>query len=774
MLYKIKDSIIIDELLSGNYGIERESLRINNKGKLSSKSHPKGFYGKMSNPYITTDFSESQIELITPVCNSVEEVYNFSSALYDIAALEIGDEYLWPQSMPCDIPENHDIPIAEFCQCKEEGRRAREYREKLFRKYGGKKQLISGIHYNFSYNESIIKKLYEKLGEDRSYKDFRDSVYLKVARNYLRYRWILIYLLGGAAVIHETYEGECIKKLEKIADSTFSNDGALSYRNGDCGYGNKIELFPSYKDVNSYVESIKGYVREGIIESHKELYSQVRLKAIDNNNFLQSLLSDGIKYLEIRSIDINPFDKVGISLDDLRFLNLFTLFLLNEEEDYNEKWQEEGLYNQKVIATYGINNVLLKRNGEKIEKNLWAKVIIDKIRKINDDFNLGENEIINKQIEKINNSKLTYGYKITEISRSEGYINANMKLAKTYKKIAFKNRYKLKGFEDLELSTQILLKTAIKRGLEFEILDKEENFISLKRKNHIEYIKQATKTSKDNYISSLIMENKIVTKKVLHKNNINVPIGVEVNSLEEGIKSISDFINRSIVIKPKSTNFGLGISIFKKGGNEKDLIKALEIAFSYDSKVIIEELIDGKEYRFLVIGDKVSGVLHRVPANVKGDGRHSIEELVEEKNKNDLRGKGYKTPLEKISLNEEAKLYLKQNNLTIEYIPKENEIVYLRENSNISTGGDSIDYTNDIKEYFKDIAVKSAKAVGANICGVDMMIEDYTNINSKYAIIELNFNPAIHIHCFPYVGEERNIGDEVLDLLGFEYIDECK
>ncbi len=159
------------------------------------------------------------------------------------------------------------------------------------------------------------------------------------------------------------------------------------------------------------------------------------------------------------------------------------------------------------------------------------------------------------------------------------------------------------------------------------------------------------------------------------------------------------------------------------------------------------------------------GILHRVPANCVGDGKKNIRELIEIKNQSSLRGKGYKKPLEKIRLDDNARLFLKQRDLDFDYIPKKDEIVYLRENSNISTGGDSIDYTDLIPERFKNIAVLAAKAANARICGVDMMLEDYRNAESPYAIIELNFNPAIHIHSYPYKGKERNIAKEVLKLL---------
>ena len=184
--------------------------------------------------------------------------------------------------------------------------------------------------------------------------------------------------------------------------------------------------------------------------------------------------------------------------------------------------------------------------------------------------------------------------------------------------------------------------------------------------------------------------------------------------------------------------------------------------------MLLEEFVTGKEYRFMVINNEVSGILHRVPANVTGHSERSIRELVEEKNKNPLRGKGYKTPLEKIDLDENVALFLKQQGLNFDSIPSEGEIIYLRENSNISTGGDSVDYTDSIPDYFKKIAVESAKAIGANICGVDMMIDDFSDENSKYAIIELNFNPAIHIHSYPFIGTERNIAKDILSLLEFK------
>lgn len=766
MLKTMKNLFTKQELLKGNFGVEREGLRVDFKGKLSQKPHPTAFGYKMCNPYITTDFSESQLELITPTFSTTKETYKFLNALYDIVSMEIKDEYLWPQSMPAIIPDDKDIPIAEFCEC-EEGQTAREYREELLLKYGGKRQLISGIHYNFSFNENIIKKLYEHSSKSKNYKTFKDDIYLKVTRNYLRYRWLLIYLLGCTGVVHESYQEDCVKQLKEISKGSFSNEGALSYRNSECGYKNKIDLFPNYNSVKDYVDSINKFIDEDFIDNHKELYAPIRLKAKDPKSLLNSLMNDGINYLEYRSIDINPFEKGGIALNDLHFMNIFNLFLLIEDESNYENWQQEALNNQNIIATHGQNDVELIKDGKSISKVEWGLEILDKIKVINDELQLGYEEIIEDTRKRVEDYKETYTYKIIEKVKEEGYINAHLNLAKKYKDSAYDNRFKLEGYEDLELSTQILMKESIKKGIKTELIDRSENFISLTKDDKIEYVKQATKTSKDNYITVLAMENKVVTKKILQINDIKVPDGSEFDNIDDAVSLIDNFINKPIVIKPKSTNFGTGISIFPQGANKEDITRAFEIAFKYDNTVLVEEFISGKEYRFLVIGDKVVGILHRVPANVVGDGEKSIRKLVEIKNQSPLRGKGYKTPLEKINLDENAALFLKHRGLDFDYIPKKDETVYLRENSNISTGGDSIDYTDEIPQEFKDIAVNASKAIGANICGVDMMIDDYTNENSQYAIIELNFNPAIHIHSYPYIGKEREIAKEILALIDF-------
>ncbi len=318
----------------------------------------------------------------------------------------------------------------------------------------------------------------------------------------------------------------------------------------------------------------------------------------------------------------------------------------------------------------------------------------------------------------------------------------------------------------MELSTQILINEARKRNYNVDILDEKSNFIRIKSGDKVEYIKQATKTSLDNYATVLIMENKYITNMILSDNNIRVPRGVRIGSEYDLEKLYKEYGAKKVVVKPINTNFGLGITILDKFTIEQ-FGTAIEFALEYDSSILIEEFIEGKEYRFFVIGNEVEGVLHRVPANVTGDGKSTIRELVNEKNNDDLRGENYIKPLQKIKLGKIEEEYVRNQGYDFETVLQEGKTIYLRENSNISTGGDSIDFTDDIHETYKKIALEAAKVVNAKITGIDIMISNIKEPANEFnhGVIEMNFNPAIHIHHYPYIGKGRNLAGKVLDLL---------
>lgn len=750
-------------LINGQFGIEKENVRVDYKGGMARTPHPGILGDKFHHPFITTDFSESQVEMITPPLQSVAEVHGFLETLQDVISENLIDELLWPQSAPPLLPQEEEIPIAKF---GDKGIHKEKYREELANRYGKERQMLSGIHFNFSLTSRLERKLKKAIAWNGDSEKFRESIYLKMVRNFMRNRWMLIWLFGESPVSDPSLK---MKSLKTGIKTSLGCGNAISIRNSSGGYRNKEEYYIDFNSLDSYFASLSRLIEAGDILSGEELYLPIRLKFIPDTK--------QISHLEVRILDLDPFEKSGISKNRLYFTHLFLLYCLFKEEEntYQNEDQKIAAKNQDLVSCYGlspdlflINNKGASVNYKEMLDNLFAD-----IKQFMSDSNLNKNEEYSSALNEvgalITDPDKRKSFRLKERVMEEGFINFHVNKAKQYKEESEMSSFRFHGFEDLELSSQLLMKAALRRGVEFNILDRSENFISLTQGDKTEYVMQATRTSLDNYSSVLMMENKLVTKKILSANSVRVPCGLDYQNAEEARSDFDLFEGKPIVVKPKSTNYGLGITILKENKSLEVYQRAVDIAFEHDGSILIEEFISGREFRFFVINDRVDGILHRVPANVKGDGIKTIRELVEIKNQDPLRGRAYRTPLEKINLEEAEQMFLKEQGFNFDSILEKDLVVYLRENSNISTGGDSIDYTDDIHQSYKDIAIKSAEALNVKITGLDMMIEDVTKPATKdnYAIIEMNFNPAIHIHCYPYIGENRKLNDKILDALGF-------
>jgi len=475
-----------------------------------------------------------------------------------------------------------------------------------------------------------------------------------------------------------------------------------------------------------------------LILDEREVYAPVRIKCPNKIKLMNCLEEGGIGYLEIRSIDLNPRAFAGIELEDLQILHLFMLALFELEDDIAFDPKELA----KAVALEG--------------RNLTAEVLVlvesiyEKMRSINDEFGLELGHLIDM---------IPYGHGVEDLDF--------MELARAHKEEALARPYQTYGFEDMEMSTQLLIAESVRRGAWYSVIDRRANFLRLEGNGKREYVKQATKTSLDTYVSYLAMENKEVTKIILDDAGFPVPAGRTFTSIEDAVIAFVDFKDKEVVVKPKSTNYGWGIVMFRPLSNLEEFQNALEIAFGFDDEVIVEDFLHGQEYRFLVVGDECIAVLKRIGANVVGDGYSSVAELVATKNKHPWRGTNHLAPLEKIMLGDIECHNLKQAGYTPDSVLASGEQVFLRENSNISTGGDSIDVTAEAHEYFKRQAVAAAHTIGARLCGVDIVIDgELSDGSAPHGFIELNFNPAIHMHAFTLEGEGRNATPYVLLQLG--------
>ena len=735
----------LEELFSNVViGLEKEGQRVLPNGQISKTDHPKVFGIRHEQPYIQTDFAESQVELITTPEKSEKDVLRVLNAVHEVFLKNIPeDEYIWPLSIPAILPKEDEIRVAQF-----EKKSDVEYREYLVEKYGKYKQMVSGIHYNFQLDDNFMEKISTITKKDLV--STKNEVYLKLARQFIRYQWLLIYLYGASPLAEDKYFTNGVKP----------SDFVRSLRTSRFGYVNEEDIKVSYGSLEKYIEDITGYVQNGKLIAEKEFYSSVRFRGADT---IVKFPNQGIKYIEFRLFDLNPFAPFGILEKDIRFVHLFIKTLVWLEEVDKSTSESLGYeYSEKVALSHPFSKVMYEDEG------IW---LLNKMKELVAELGLYESDIdlINEKIDELQNPELTIGARLLrEYKKENSILNVGLNLAKQYKEDALREYYSLSAYSNMELSTQAVIEDAIKSGLKVSIIDENDQFIRLESKEHVEYVKNGNMTSKDSYISPLIMENKVVTKKVLAEKGFRVPKGYEVSSLEEALQKFNYIKNKPIVIKPKSTNFGLGITIFKNGTDSlESYTKAIEFALKEDKDILIEEFIEGTEYRFFVIEGKTEAVLLRVPANVIGDGKHTIRELVEIKNSNPLRGDAKKTPLKKIELGEIEQLQLSEQGLNFESILAENEVAYLRENSNISTGGDSIDMTDEVHESYKKLAVEIAEAMMAKVCGVDLIIPNIKDECSKdnYGVIEANFNPMMMMHIYPHAGESRRLSLNVLRML---------
>lgn len=740
----IKDNNLEHVFSKGSFGIEKEGLRTNLDGKLALTKHPETVGSRQHHPYIQTDFSESQLELVTPPTLSLKEQHRWLVALHDVAHRNLlEDEFIWPFSMPNILPDEETIPIIDV-----EDKKEIQYREKLAEKYGKRKQMISGIHFNFSFAPDFTEKM-SQLNIDQ--RETLDYLYLKLSRNFIRYQWLITYLYGASPVCHPSFDnGE--------------NQGVYtrSIRNSPIGYHNTFSDRVSYASVQSYVEDIERFVKEGQLIEEREYYGSARLRG--KGKAARGLLREGVKYVELRSFDNNPFNSLGFTIEQSQFVHLFLLTMLWIEQNSTDDEIDLGMKQNELTA--GENPFEPSQFKEE------GLLLLDEMMTTAKELGLDSSYIksVEEAIVAFEEPERTLAAQVVKAVEKEGsYMALGSKLGQAYKQESYEKPFLLRGFEQMEMSTQLLLFDALQLGIEVDILDEQDQFLKLTHDKHVEYVKNGNMTSKDTYISHWIMANKTVTKKILADEGYIIPGGEEFVSIEDALNHYPLFKDKAIVVKPKSTNYGIGISIFKNPPKEEGYKEALEIAFKEDSEVLVEEFIKGTEYRFFVVNGRTEAVLLREPANVVGDGEKTVAELIEAKNTHPYRGEKHRAPLEKIQMGQIESLMLKEQNRTFESVLEKGEKVFLRENSNISTGGDSVDVTDSMHESYKRIAEEMAEVLGVNVTGIDLIVPDMTKESTPtepgYTVIEANFNPAMHMHAYVHEGKGRRLTRKVLDML---------
>ncbi len=399
-------------LLQGLRGIERETLRVDQQGHLARTPHPVGLGSALTNAQITTDYAEALLEFITPAEHDIGLTLHRLDAIHRYAYAKLGDEMLWSQSMPCDLPSEEDIEIAWYGK-SHIGMLKHVYRRGLALRYGKAMQCIAGIHYNYSLPEELWQVLaaHEGIAEERrnALRDFQSESYIATIRNFRRYSWLLMYLFGASPTLAKGFLRGRQHQLETLSDDTLYLPWATSLRMSDLGYQNDAQsgLRPHENSLESYVTSLMdavnrpyppyaetGTKKDGewvqlstnILQIENEYYSTIRPKRVirTGERPVQALCNRGVQYIEVRCLDVDPFEPVGIALETGRFLDAFLLFCALEESPLVNA-MEGQVYARNFARTVKEGRrpgLTLTRNDHEVLLKDWAEELLERIRPV--------------------------------------------------------------------------------------------------------------------------------------------------------------------------------------------------------------------------------------------------------------------------------------------------------------------------------------------------------------------------------------------------------
>lgn len=384
-------------------GIEKEGLRVDLRGQLSMQPHPQALGSALTHPRITTDYSESLLELITGTHTRVDSLIGEINEIQRVVSIAMTDELMWNHSMPAQLPAETDIPIAWY-GTSNTGMIKHVYRRGLAERYGKTMQCIAGLHYNFSFDEALWDML--ERGES-SAQDRRSAGYIALIRNFTRYSWLLMYLFGASPALSKDFLRGHTGSLLELDPQTMYLPYATSLRMSDLGYQNKAQsgLKPCYNDLNTFLQRIYDAVttpwpayekigthRDGqwiqlntnTLQIENEFYSSIRPKRTTGpcERPITALAERGVQYIEVRCLDIDPAEPTGISAQTAKFVDAFLLYCaLQDSPDFSDSgFCPESAANFSLVVKQGREpGLMLKRKGADISLQDWANTLLDGI-----------------------------------------------------------------------------------------------------------------------------------------------------------------------------------------------------------------------------------------------------------------------------------------------------------------------------------------------------------------------------------------------------------
>ena len=400
---------------AGFKGVEKESLRADAGGRIAATPHPAALGSALTHPTLTTDYSEALLEFVTPPFRDRTEVTASLRGLHRFVARNIGDELLWAASMPCGIPGDEAVPIARYGSSNS-GRLRHVYRVGLGHRYGRMMQVIAGVHFNYSFAPGFWPVLAESGAAHGAHRTWHgtgralaDSHYFGLIRNLFRHGWLLLYLFGASPALARSFLPGAAAGLRPLDADTWHAPFGTSLRMSGIGYTNRVPggIGISYDDLYAYAASLYGAIttphppwealglRRGgeylqlnpnLLQIENEYYSSVRPKQPTRRGErpTEALQRRGVRYVELRSLDLDPFSPVGIEEDRMEFLEIFMLFcLLLDSPPLGEDERRAIDENQERVAVRGREpSLTLVRHGREAPLRAWANEVLEEMRAV--------------------------------------------------------------------------------------------------------------------------------------------------------------------------------------------------------------------------------------------------------------------------------------------------------------------------------------------------------------------------------------------------------
>ncbi len=398
-------------LCGGLKGIEKESLRISKDGFIAQTPHPKALGSALTHPYITTDYSEALIELITPPFADVKDSLTYLRNIHQFVYQHLDNEILLGASMPCGIDGDESIPIAEYGSSNI-GRMKHVYRHGLWHRYGRTMQSIAGIHFNYSVPEALWPVLHQQENSQLDLEAFKADAYFGLIRNFQRMGWLILYLFGASPAICKNFfksRPALMAQFEEFDNGTLYHPYATSLRMSDIGYKskNQANLKIDYNSIDGYVSSLSAAIstpyaeyetigtlvdgeyrqlNSNILQIENEFYSTIRPKQIAESGEKPTLALKrrGVRYIEMRSLDLDLFSPTGIDEDKARFIEALLLTcLLQDSPKTSDKEHQVNNANQLTVANFGRKPGLeLDKGNQKILLQDWAAEILESMQAV--------------------------------------------------------------------------------------------------------------------------------------------------------------------------------------------------------------------------------------------------------------------------------------------------------------------------------------------------------------------------------------------------------